>query len=187
VAGPLPLPCAHPNCHSLTYAYRNGKTVLPLPRFIDAKNHLEILANGILFTRNRARQLIEQYLARLGCGAGACAPLPRAHNAAGAPANGHGQDATAASAEFFTRALEERLTSADVFRITITSFLDAYNFDVRRLMKCCIHHVLPSGHVIPFCAYNVLYRDGHVRLPALGLLESGLAREEPLVTIGARA
>jgi hypothetical protein len=34
-------------------------------------------------------------------------------------------------------------------------------------MKCCIHHVLPSGHVIPFCANNVLYRDGHVPLPAL--------------------
>ncbi len=34
-------------------------------------------------------------------------------------------------------------------------------------MKCCIHHVLPSGHVIPFCAYNVLYRDGHVPLPPL--------------------
>ena len=66
----------------------------------------------------------------------------------------------------FHRALAEQLSSADVFRITITSFLDAYNFDVRRLMKCCIHHVLPSGHIIPFCAYNVLYRDGHVQLPA---------------------
>ena len=54
-----------------------------------------------------------------------------------------------------------------VFRITITSFLDAYNFDVRRLMKCCTHHVLPSGQVIPFCAYNVLYRDGHAPLPEL--------------------
>jgi hypothetical protein len=42
-------------------------------------------------------------------------------------------------------------------------------------MKCCIHHVLPSGHVIPFCAYNVLYREGHVVLPALreaGVLHS---------------
>jgi hypothetical protein len=26
---------------------------------------------------------------------------------------------------------------------------------------------LPSGHVVPFCAYNTLYRDGHVPLPAL--------------------
>jgi len=69
--------------------------------------------------------------------------------------------------DFFRRALAEQLAPSDVFRITITSFLDAYNFDVRRLMKCCIHHVLPSGHVIPFCAYNVLYRDGHVPLPAL--------------------
>src|SRR5207248_11052962 len=69
--------------------------------------------------------------------------------------------------DFFGRALAEQLSPADVFRVTITSFLDAYNFDVRRLMKCCVHHVLPSGHVIPFCAYNVLYRAGHVPLPAL--------------------
>jgi hypothetical protein len=45
-------------------------------------------------------------------------------------------------------------------------------------MKCCTHHVLPSGHVIPFCAYNVLYRDGHVPLPELAeqLSVSTLAR-----------
>lgn len=146
----LPLPCAHPNCHSLTYAFRSGDHVVPLPRFIDARNHLEILANGILFTRNRARQLIEEYLAKLGC----CG-----HELPGG--------ATPAAAEFFGRALAEHLSPEDVFRVTITSFLDAYNFDVRRLMKCCIHHVLPSGHVIPFCAYNVLYREGHAALPAL--------------------
>jgi uncharacterized radical SAM superfamily Fe-S cluster-containing enzyme len=77
-------------------------------------------------------------------------------------------DPVAALAEdFFARALAEQLSPADVFRITITSFLDAYNFDVRRVMKCCTHHVLPSGHIIPFCAYNVLYRQGHVPLPEL--------------------
>ena len=144
----LPLPCAHPNCHSLAYAFRDGGRVVPLTRFIDARNHLEILANGILFSRNRARRLIEQYLTSPGC----CVP---------------GSDLDPAAAEFFRKALTEQLASADVFRITITSFLDAYNFDVRRLMKCCTHHVLPSGHVVPFCAYNVLYREGHAVLPAL--------------------
>src|SRR5262245_2203108 len=79
----------------------------------------------------------------------------------------NGDVVAAVGNEFFSRALAEQLSSADVFRITITSFLDAYNFDVRRLMKCCIHHVLPSGHIVPFCAYNVLYRDGHARLPPL--------------------
>ncbi len=161
----LPLPCAHPNCHSLTYAYRAGSTIVPLTRFIDARNHLEILANGILFTRNRARQLIEEYLSKLGC----CG-----HDLSTVPSDTFKTNAqalesavTGAAGEFFTRALAEQLSSADVFRITITSFLDAYNFDVSRLMKCCIHHVLPSGHIIPFCAYNVLYREGHAKLPQL--------------------
>lgn len=149
----LPLPCAHPNCHTLTYAYRGGSgQVVPLTRFLDARNHLDLLANGILFTRNRARQLIENYLAQAGC----CGHVPEATT-----------EEARAGAEFFARALAENLASADVFRITITSFLDAFNFDVRRLMKCCIHHVLPGGHIIPFCAYNVLYREGHAALPAL--------------------
>ena len=34
-------------------------------------------------------------------------------------------------------------------------------------MKCCLAHLLPSGHMVPFCAYNTLYRDGHVPLPPL--------------------
>jgi 7,8-dihydro-6-hydroxymethylpterin dimethyltransferase len=205
----LPLPCAHPNCHSLSYAYRSSGRVVPLLRFIDAEKHLDLLANGITFTRPRARQLIEQYLGRQGCCAGGdCS----GDSAGGAPAlveltpirpaplgqeplgelppkqappgltpvelNGHSDAAQRTrpasggefgeiAEEFFARALAEQLAPEDVFRITITSFLDAYNFDVRRLMKCCIHHVLPSGHVIPFCAYNVLYRDGHVPLPPL--------------------
>ena len=146
----LPLPCAHPNCHSLTYAYRSGGAVVPLTRFIDVREHLDILANGILFTRNRAKQLIQRYLLNSqGCGEG-CTPAE-----------------VGASEAFFAKALAQELQQGDVFRITITSFLDAYNFDVRRLMKCCIHHVLPSGHIIPFCAYNVLYREGHAVLPAL--------------------
>jgi uncharacterized radical SAM superfamily Fe-S cluster-containing enzyme len=181
----LPLPCAHPNCHSLTYAFRAGGSVVPLPRFIDARNHLEILANGILFTRNRARQLIEQYLSQLHCcglghgpgnGNGVTGPIAAdAPGTEGGPGDDGSDPVAAAASEFFARALAEQLSSADVFRITITSFLDAYNFDVRRLMKCCTHHVLPSGHLIPFCAYNVLYREGHVPLPALRTTETLLS------------
>jgi hypothetical protein len=173
----LPLPCAHPNCHSLTYAYRAGGTVIPLTRFIDARKHLDILANGITFTRLRARQLIERYLGKVGGCASECDQEEPSTESA--PANlvaamaglehgsGGAEKVSTAASDFFQRALAEQLSPADVFRITITSFLDAFNFDVRRLMKCCIHHVLPSGHVIPFCAYNVLYREGHVALPVL--------------------
>ena len=174
----MPLPCAHPNCHSLSIAYRHGETVVPLSRFFDARNNLDLLANGIAFTRPKARDLIMQYLGRQGCCSGGdCLPAADEASATGAlpivelaaasgrPENGSG--GSSPSAEFFAKAIAEQLGAEDLFRITITSFLDAYNFDVRRVMKCCTHHVLPSGHVIPFCAYNVLYREGHVALPAL--------------------
>jgi uncharacterized radical SAM superfamily Fe-S cluster-containing enzyme len=168
----LPLPCAHPNCHQLTYAYRKHGQVVPLVRFINARENLDLLANGITFTRPRARQLIERYLGKLGCCAGGdCggeslvtlgAPMKEEGNAK-TQAGGEGELAQ----EFFARALVEELDPEDVFRITITSFLDPYNFDVRRVMKCCVHHILPSGHVVPFCAYNTLYRNGTVPLPPL--------------------
>lgn len=174
----LPLPCAHPNCHSLALAYRSGGRVLPLTRFIDGKANLDLLANGIGFTRARAQELIQHYLNRQACCSGGCGPLGATASDVsasdlplvslsepGSPSVSAAADSL--PAEFFARILAQQVGARDLFRITITSFLDVYNFDVRRVMKCCTHHVLPSGHVIPFCAYNVLYRNGHVTLPEL--------------------
>jgi hypothetical protein len=180
----LPLPCAHPNCHQIAMAYRHDGGATPLTRFIDARANLDLLANGISFTREQARRQIQHYLSKQACCGGNCAgPMEREtegwrHEGTDARLNGLAANAAPSlplsvsppcsrEAEFFTRILDQTLGAEGLFRITITSFLDAYNFDVRRVMKCCTHHVLPSGHVIPFCAYNVLYRDGHVPLPEL--------------------
>ncbi len=177
----LPLPCAHPNCHQIAIAYRSGGTAIPVTRFIDARANLDLLANGISFTRAKSRDLILSYLGRQACCGGSCRPEPEGESGRGGerekensmpllvtpsppPPLSH---SPSPAADFFARALDQQLGAENLFRITITSFLDAYNFDVRRVMKCCTHHVLPSGHVIPFCAYNVLYRDGHVPLPEL--------------------
>src|SRR6185436_19152292 len=67
-----PLPCAHPNAHSLAYAYRGGGAVVPLARFIDMSEHLDLLSGAITFTRARARELVEQLMARQCCGNGGC-------------------------------------------------------------------------------------------------------------------
>jgi len=179
-----PLPCAHPNGHTLSYAYRSGGQVLPLARFVDLENHLDLLSGRITFNRSRAKQLIGEYLSRQPCGLGGCeeegnssrvstqrtAPHEKLSEATpSAPRRALHCNAAveSVSREFFERALSEDLAPEDVFRITTTSFMDAYNFDVRQLMKSCVHHLLPSGHIIPFSAYNVLYRDGHVALPRM--------------------
>lgn len=177
----MPLPCAHPNCHSLSYAYRSNGRVLPLMRFINARKHLEVMANALTFTRNQARKLMEIYLSKIGCFSDGCLDLKQL--AVSAQEVGLTPEEASMAFDFLRLALEEKLSQMDVFRITITSFLDAYNFDVRRVMKCCIHHVLPSGHVIPFCAYNVLYREGHAVLPALRSIQSDGAVARPEATI----
>ena len=143
----LPLPCAHPNCHSLCYAYRSGDAVVPLARFIDAENHLEsacqrhhlhaprprtdraIPGQSRLLQRRRLRQRT----VRDECRATSC------RSSRSQPA---GDPIDSIASEFFSRTSLKMLSPEDVFRITITSFLDAYNFDVRQAMKDCVHFVL---------------------------------------------
>jgi len=33
-------------------------------------------------------------------------------------------------------------------------FMDAYNYDISRVMRCLIHYPAPNGKVYPFCTYN---------------------------------
>jgi uncharacterized radical SAM superfamily Fe-S cluster-containing enzyme len=147
-----PLPCAHPNCHMMSYLYRGGPAPVPISRLIDVTRHMDLIANSIIYTPARARQLVAKYLESAGgcgCGPGGCGPADPALD------------------EFVVKALAEKLSGKDVFRITLTAFLDAHTFDTRRVMKCCLAHLLPSGHLVPFCAYNTLYRDGRLKLPPL--------------------
>ncbi|MDP9124405.1 MAG: radical SAM protein [Pseudomonadota bacterium] len=51
------------------------------------------------------------------------------------------------------------LDYSNVFRVLIMAFMDATNFDVRAMKKSCVHIVQPDGRIIPFEAFNLLYRD----------------------------
>lgn len=200
-----PLPCAHPNAHTVGYAFRQPATdsndhanapLLPLARFIDVTRHLELLTGRFTYDRDRVRNLVENVLKSLGCGglfgaAASCGPVDSnfwqrsgsegdrtVTNGAGASdllgglsaLTNAGVDASMMK-EFLSRAMGKTLVQEDMLRITTTTFMDAYNFDIRQLMRSCVHHVLPSGHLIPFSAYNVLYREGHIPLPPLAKQE----------------
>jgi hypothetical protein len=46
------------------------------------------------------------------------------------------------------------------FLVQVHALMDEHTFDVKRLMKCCIHALTPDGGAIPLCAYNNLgYRE----------------------------
>ncbi|HTW24724.1 MAG TPA: radical SAM protein [Candidatus Baltobacteraceae bacterium] len=56
-------------------------------------------------------------------------------------------------------AVPAELGYANIFRVLIVQFIDAYSFDVRSVKKTCIHIVHPDGRLIPFDTYNLFYRD----------------------------
>jgi uncharacterized radical SAM superfamily Fe-S cluster-containing enzyme len=39
------------------------------------------------------------------------------------------------------------------------AFMDPYTFDVERAHHCVIHYTTPDNRIIPFCVYNMLYRQ----------------------------
>ncbi|RLG80806.1 MAG: radical SAM protein [Thermoprotei archaeon] len=46
--------------------------------------------------------------------------------------------------------------------IGMMHFMDLYNYDIQRVMRCNIHYAVPDGRLIPFCAFNIfddIYRD----------------------------
>jgi len=46
------------------------------------------------------------------------------------------------------------------------AFQDAWNIDLQRLKRCCVHVLTPSGKLIPFCTYYLTGSDGRRFQPA---------------------
>jgi len=148
----VPLPC-HSDCISMTYAYVKGKKVKPLPRYVDVKAYLDVIGNQINFKVDDIKNDVGDALMRLWS---ASTPL-----------------STASALRDFSCCLPvpmQALNQKDhgtplyenMFRIVIIAFMDAWNFDVRSAKKCCVHHVLPDGKIMPFCAYNTLHRPRYM-------------------------
>ena len=53
----------------------------------------------------------------------------------------------------------ERLQSHSLC-ISGMAFQDAWNIDLERLQRCCIHVITKSGKLIPFCAYYLTDSGG---------------------------
>jgi len=61
---------------------------------------------------------------------------------------------------YFSKSAEEKIeyVSENTFRISVTSFVDSYNFDMKSMKKECVHIITPDLKKIPFSAYNMLHR-----------------------------
>jgi uncharacterized radical SAM superfamily Fe-S cluster-containing enzyme len=140
----VPVPCCFPTCSSVTYAYVDGQRVTPLPRVLDVQAHLDYITN-------RTVPDVSAELRRALEGLWSASAIPGTARAADQFACAScGLDLDVAAPDLVDR----------IFMITIKDFMDAYTFNVKSVMKCCVEVLVPDGRMIPFCAYNTVgYRE----------------------------
>jgi tetraether lipid synthase len=138
----IPVPC-HPDSLAMAYALKLGGQVVPLTGLIDPRVLIEGGRNTVLFEQDDAiRRAVFSLFS-----------------------TNHSPDSQATSLRDLLCclpqvALPAGLGYANVFRLMIVQFIDAYSFDVRSVKKTCVHIVHPDGRLIPFDTYNLFYRDG---------------------------
>lgn len=146
----LPIPCCDPACTAATYAWISEGEVTPVTRLVDVEEYLSYVENSSMPNLSEAFRAdldeMRDTLLRL--------------YSKGSPAGSSRQvDAFLCACDPLFAELD-RIDEipGEVFAVTIEGFMDRYLFDTQRVQRCCIQEALPDGRIIPFCAYNTLYR-----------------------------
>jgi 7,8-dihydro-6-hydroxymethylpterin dimethyltransferase len=123
-----------------------NNTFVPITRDIKIKSYLPLIDNTFAFDADR---LLRKQTKALLTGSGACNCM------------GFIKDITKIiPLSYALKSEQEKLDylNDNTFRISITSFIDAYNFDLKSMQKECVHIITPDLKKIPFSAYNMIYR-----------------------------
>jgi uncharacterized radical SAM superfamily Fe-S cluster-containing enzyme len=142
----VPVPCCFPTCNSVTYAYVDGETVLPITRLLEVEDYLDYISNKILpgFGDDVLRALE---------GLWSSSAVPGSDKAAS-------DFLTSCTACQLPDGLDIRAIADRMFMVMLQDFMDPWTFNQKNVMKCCKEFLLPGGKQIPFCAYNsVGYRE----------------------------
>jgi uncharacterized radical SAM superfamily Fe-S cluster-containing enzyme len=142
----IPVPCPHPACTACTYAFVGGGQVVPIPRIVNVDDYLDFVTNRAVPNLSEDIQPALEALWSLAATMGTD------------KTTGHltcvacGIDVVLPS--------DLRLLKRHFFGVQVHGFMDVHTFGLERLMKCCVHELLPDGRAVPFCAYNTLgYRE----------------------------
>lgn len=141
----FPVPCPHPACSACTYLVKDHDQITPVTRFVNVEDYHDFITNRTVVDFPGEMKAALESLWSMAAIMGS----EKTNNALSCAT------CNLSLPSLDTEALEERF-----FMIQVHGFMDKYNFDLKRLMKCCVHQLLPDGRAVPFCAYNNLgYRQ----------------------------
>jgi hypothetical protein len=142
----FPLPC-NVDRVSIAYLHKSNGTFVPLTRNMDISKCLPAIRNTFKFD---PEDFLKDLTKRaFGSSEGCCDYLGALRDFG-----------KVIPKSFYLKSRTEKIdyVSENTFRISATSFVDAYNFDMKSMKKECVHIITPDLKKIPFSAYNMLYR-----------------------------
>ena len=147
----------HFACGMATYAFRQGNKLVPLTRFFDVEGFLEFLQELSFEVEHSRFKLAGRGISIIK----ALANISRFIDEEKKPPYLDLKRVLISSLTRGSYAELKELNRNSLF-IGMMHFQDAYNYDIARVKKCCVHYALPDLRVVPFCSFNVLpelYRD----------------------------
>lgn len=151
---PSPLFTVHPHCGAATYVFIDNNRIIPITRFIDADGFIKLISEQAdnLEKNNNSRVNKLKALGNIA------QKLPSLIDRKLAPKNLNLIDLIIGILKNDSREAIKSFHNSVLF-IGIMHFMDPYNFDVERVSRCGIHYVTPDQKIIPFCSYNIFYRE----------------------------
>lgn len=162
----------HPACGMATYVFpelelidgqRTLKRLIPITEFVDVASLYEYLKEKTEELKSGANKkwILAKFMAK----------LPRFIDRKKQP---KGLNLIRLLADIFIRRNYDALGKFHDMSLFLgmMHFMDPYNYDIQRVMRCNIHYLSPDGRIIPFCAYNVLpdlYRDYIIKNHSISL------------------
>ena len=139
----IPLPCNVERV-AITYLFKTEKGFIPITRNSKINKYIPFVSNTFLFN---VEDMLKESTDGLIFGMCKCMNFLKDFNKF-IPLN------------FMSKSKEDRIKYVDenTFRISISSFLDAYNFDIKSMQKECVHVITEDLRKIPFSAYNLIHR-----------------------------
>ncbi|MCL2816446.1 MAG: radical SAM protein [Oscillospiraceae bacterium] len=140
----IPLPCNAERV-AITYLFKDKKGFVPITRNNDLSEFKDFIGNTFVFTVEDTLKNFSENSRIFNIGS--CCNLINDIKKY-LPKN------------FILKSKEEKMKFVDenTFRISVSSFVDKYNFDMKSMQKECVHIITPDFKRIPFSAYNMLHR-----------------------------
>jgi uncharacterized radical SAM superfamily Fe-S cluster-containing enzyme len=138
----IPLPC-NPDAISIGYGLRVAGEVLPVTHLFPQEVLVQAAPNSVTFEGQPVMRRLLTELLSLSCA---------------------GQQSANVLHEVLCCLPQVEVPAQigydRVFRVTVVSFLDRFNFCLAGVKRSCIHFVTDDGRIIPLDTYNLFHRPG---------------------------